>query len=412
MEQQRLETYMDRYAELIVRIGLNLQQGQSLFVNANLDSAPFARKVVRKAYEAGARQVYVDWNDETVTRIKYECAPDEAFTEYPLWKSKGLEEFMEQGGAYLQIYAPNPELLKGIPSGRVSAANKTAAEANKGFRSYLYKGSNVWAMASVPTPAWAAKVFPELDPEAAAMELWDKIFRVNRIYEEDPVAAWEAHLAALQSRVDLLNAKRYRALHYRGPGTDLRVELPEGHVWFGGSNPTTAGVRFLPNLPTEEVFTLPRKDGVHGTVKGTLPLNYSGTMIEGFSLTFRDGRIVDYSAEKGLEALTSLIEMDEGSHYLGEVALVPHRSPISDLGVIFYNTLFDENASCHLAIGNAYPYTLKDGTGMTPEELDRHGANRSLAHVDFMMGSAGLDIDGETADGSLEPLFRQGNWAL
>lgn len=412
MDHTRKEEYMDRYADLVVRIGLNLQQGQSLFVNSNLDSAPFTRMVVKKAYEAGARQVYVDWNDESVTRIKYELAPDEAFTEYPEWKTKGLEQFMEQGGAYLQIYAPNPELLKGIPPGRVAAANKTAAESMKGFRSYIYQELNTWAMASVPTPQWAAKVFPDLDPEAAVDTLWDHIFRVNRIYEDDPVTAWERHIARLRSRVELLNAKRYKALHYRGPGTELTVELPEEHLWMGAASHTVHGTRFLPNMPTEEVFTLPRKDGVHGTVAGTMPLNYSGSLIEGFTLTFREGRITGYTAKKGYEALQSLVEMDEGSHYLGEVALVPHKSPISDLGVIYYNTLFDENASCHLAIGNAYPYTVKGGTGMTPEELERHGANRSLAHVDFMMGSAELDIDGITADGTREPLFRKGNWAM
>lgn len=410
MDKNRFETYLERYAELIVRVGLHMDQGQSLHIQSSLEAAPFTRTVVRKAYEAGARQVYVDWNDEQVQRIKFELAPDEAFTEYPEWKARGLEQFMEQGGAYLQIYTPNPELLQGIPGDRIAAANKTAAEANKGFRSYIHKGSNVWAMASVPTPAWAEKVFPGLDREEAVEALWESIFRVNRIFEEDPVAAWEAHVAKLSERIALLNAKRYKALHYRGPGTSLTVGLPEGHIWRGAANTTVQGVTYLPNMPTEEVFTLPRKDGVSGTVRGTLPLNYSGTLIEDFSLTFENGRIVSFTAEKGYDALKSLIELDEGSSYLGEVALVPHRSPISDLGIIFYNTLFDENASCHLAIGNAYPFTLEGGTAMSPEELERHGANRSLTHIDFMIGSDRLAIDGETAGGVLEPLFRAGNW--
>lgn len=410
MDKSRFDLYTDRYADLIVRIGLNLQQGQSLYVNSNLESAPFTRSVVKKAYEAGARQVYVDWNDEAVTRLKYELAPDEAFTEYPMWHARGLEEFMEKGGAYLQIYAPNPDLLNGIPPSRVAAANKTAAEARKGFREYLHKSLNVWAMASVPTPAWAAKVFPDRSAEEAVDALWDSIFRVNRIYEEDPVAAWGAHMTLLGQKVALLNGKRYKALHYRGPGTDLKVELPEGHIWMGASTQTAQGTRFLPNLPTEEVFTLPKKTGVNGTVAGTLPLNYQGSIIDKFSLTFQDGRITDFSAESGYEALKSLVELDEGSRYLGEVALVPNKSPISDLGIIFYNTLFDENASCHLAIGNAYPYTLEGGTDLSPEELERRGANKSLTHVDFMMGSPELDIDGETPEGTLEPLFRKGNW--
>lgn len=410
MDKAMFGIYMNRYAELIVRVGLNLRKGQSLFINSNLDSASFARKVVQKAYEAGAKQVYVDWNDEQVQRLKFELAPDEAFTEYPMWKARGLEEFMEQDGVYLQIYAPNPDLLKGIPADRVAAANKTSAEANKGFRSYIHNGTNVWAMASVPTPHWAAKVFPGLSPEEAADALWESIFRVNRIFEEDPVSAWEEHISKLERRIKFLNAKRYQALHYRGPGTNIKIALPEGHIWHGAANTTTRGVRFLPNLPTEEVFTLPHKNGVNGTVSSTLPLNYSGSLIEGFSLTFENGRIISYTADKGYEALRSLIELDEGSRYLGEVALVPHRSPISDLGIIFYNTLFDENASCHLAIGNAYPFTLEGGVAMSQDELDQHGANRSLTHVDFMIGSGELDIDGETAEGVMEPLFRKGNW--
>jgi aminopeptidase len=410
LDMNLFETYMERYADLIIRIGLHLQKGQSLYIQSNLDSAPFTRKVVQKAYEAGAEQVYVDWNDEQVQRIKFELAPDEAFTEYPMWKAKGLEEFMEEGGVYLQIYASNPELLKGIPADRLASSARTAAEANKGFRSYIHKGSNVWAMASVPTPGWAVKVFPDLAPDDAVQALWESIFRVNRIFEADPAAAWEEHVAMLSQRIGILNGKRYEALHYRGPGTNLAVGLPEGHIWRGASNTTPQGLSYLPNLPTEEVFTLPHKDRVNGTVSSTLPLHHSGSLIEGFSLTFENGRIISFTAEKGYEALKSLVELDGGSSYLGEVALVPHCSPISELGIIFYNTLFDENASCHLAIGNAYPFTLEGGVGMSPEELERHGANRSLAHVDFMIGSGELDIDGETAEGVMEPLFRKGNW--
>lgn len=411
MDQYLFEKNLERYAELVAKVGLNVQQGQTIWINANLDSAQFARKVAEKAYIAGAKNVYMDWNDEQAALTKFKLAPDEAFSEYPMWKVEGLKELMAGGGAYLQVYAPNPDLLKDIPVSRTAAANKTAAVARQEFLSYIHKGLNAWSMASVPTPAWAAKVFPQLEPEAAVEALWDRIFQVNRIYNDDPVAAWTEHLQQLAQRQNTLNAKQYKALHYRGPGTDLRIGLPEGHLWLAAVSETPGGVAFVPNMPTEEVFTMPHKERVDGTVASTLPLNYMGSIIDGFTLTFQQGRIVSFTAEQGYETLQQLIELDEGTRHLGEVALVPHQSPISDLGIIFYNTMYDENASCHLAIGNAYPYTLEGGTAMSPEELDKHGANRSLTHVDFMIGSAELDIDGELADGSIEPLFRQGNWA-
>lgn len=410
MSKPSFNTCLERYAELVVRVGLSIGEGNTLWINANLDSAPFARLVAQKAYQAGAKKVHMDWLDEASQCIMYEHAPEASLGEAPLWRIRGMEELMENGGAFLQIYAPNPELLKGIDPERVALSNKTMAQAMQGFRSYIYKGTNVWGMASVPTPAWAAKVFPELPPQEAMDAMWDLIFQVNRIYEEDPVTAWRNHLAFLAERVDILNAKRYRELHYRGPGTDLRIELPEGHIWKGAVSETPTGISYVPNMPTEEVFTLPSRGGVNGTVSSTLPLNYSGHVISGFTLTFENGRVTDFTAEEGGETLKSLLDMDEGARYLGEVALVPQRSPIAELGIIFYNTMFDENASCHLAIGNAYPYTLEGGTDMTKEELLAHGANSSMAHVDFMIGSGRLDIDGITVDGNAEPLFRNGNW--
>lgn len=409
---EHLDQLLEKYANLVIRVGINVQKGQTVIINANLDSAPFVRELTRKAYEAGAKHVLADWDDEGVKRIRFESAPEESFAEYPMWKMRGIEEILEQGGSYIQVYAPNPELLKGIPADRVAAANLAAAKGAVKFHQYIGSGHSTWAMASVPTPDWAAKVFPGKSPEDAAEALWDSIFKVTRVYEGDPVQAWKMHIAKLGDKMNMLNEKRYSALVYRSPGTNLRVELPENHLWTGGDMPCERnGTRFVPNFPTEEVFTLPRKDGVSGTVSSTLPLNYQGNVIDRFTLTFEKGRIVDFTAEEGYDILKKLIETDEGSHYLGEVALVPHHSPVSDLGVIFYNTIFDENASCHLAIGKAYPLNLKDGVGMSPEELARHGANDSLVHVDFMMGSPLLDIDGERADGTLEPLFRQGNWA-
>ncbi|HET7616529.1 MAG TPA: aminopeptidase, partial [Bacillales bacterium] len=242
--------------------------------------------------------------------------------------------------------------------------------------------------------------------------LWDTVFKMTRADREDPVAAWDEHQKSLNEKVEYLNRKKFAKLHYLAPGTDLTIAFPEGHKWVGGGSPNEDGVDFIANIPTEEVFTLPLKTGVNGTVSNTKPLNYSGNLIDHFSLTFENGRIVDFDAEQGKDTLKRLIETDEGSHYLGEVALVPNDSPISQSGLIFFNTLYDENASCHLAIGKAYPSSLEGGSKMDAEELEQQGANSSLAHVDFMIGSDKLDIDGITKDGDVEPLFREGNWVI
>jgi aminopeptidase len=284
--------------------------------------------------------------------------------------------------------------------------------AMKEYRTSLQAGKVSWSIVSVPTPSWASKVFPDLPVDEAIDKLWGYIFQATRLDRDDPIGAWEEHIRQLQERVAFLNGRSYRKLHYTAPGTDLTVELPKEHLWVAGGIFNDRGTFFVPNLPTEEVFTLPSKDGVNGTVTSTMPLNYNGNLIDRFSLTFEKGRIISFTAEEGYETLKQLIETDEGSHYLGEVALVPHGSPISAMDVIFYNTAFDENASSHLAIGSAYPLCIKEGTTKSKEELASRGANSSLTHVDFMIGSAEFNIDGETADGSREPLFRKGAWAI
>ncbi|MFS0553991.1 aminopeptidase [Brevibacillus sp. 179-C9.3 HS] len=405
------ETLFDRYADLAVKVGVNVQPMQTLVVSAPLSAAPFVRKVAKKAYEAGAKHVHIDWTDDELTRMKYDLAPDEAFGEYPQWKVQGLEEMAENGAAFLYISAANPDLLKGVSLDRISTANKTAGQALHKFRSYTMSDKVSWCVLAVPSPAWAAMVFPHLPKEEQEPALWDAIFRATRADMDDPVQAWHDHHATLNSKVDQLNAKQYRYLHYEAPGTNLTIELPANHIWIGGGSVNKDGASFMANMPTEEVFTAPLKEGVNGTVRSTKPLSYHGNLIENFTLTFEKGRIVSASAEKGEESLKQLIETDEGSHYLGEVALVPHLSPISQSDIIFYNTLFDENASNHLAIGNAYSVNITGGADMSNEELASHGINISLTHVDFMIGSAEMNIDGETADGTREPLFRNGNWA-
>jgi aminopeptidase len=265
-------------------------------------------------------------------------------------------------------------------------------------------------MVSIPTPEWSAKVFPELDEETRVAKLWELIFKLTRVDGDNPVEAWKQHIDQLSEKKNLLNAKKYSKLHFKAPGTDLLVDLAEKHQWVSASSFNEKGTLYVPNLPTEEVFTMPNRNGVNGTVTSTKPLSYNGTLIKGFTFTFEEGKIVKATAEQGEEVLQRLLDMDEGARYLGEVALVPHDSPISNSNLIYYNTLFDENASCHLAIGNAYPFCLEGGTAMSKEELIAQGANISFTHVDFMIGSAEMDIDGITEDGSREPLFRQGNW--
>lgn len=406
------EQKLEKYAELGVKIGVNIQSGQTLAVSAPTSSTDFVRLVAKKAYEAGAKNVHVEWNDEELTRIKFEKAPDEAFTEYPMWKAKGYEEMAADGAAFLYISSGNPDLLKGIDPIRIATANKTAGKALEKYREYTLNDKVSWTVLAVPSKEWAEKVFPDVEESEQVNKLWDAIFAATRIDQEDPILAWEEHDKNLQKRLKLLNERKFKKLHYKGPGTDLTIELPDEHIWLGGGGNNEKGTYFFANIPTEEVFTLPLKTGVNGVVASTMPLNYAGKLIENFSFTFQDGRIVDFSADEGYETLKHLIDTDEGSHYLGEVALVPHNSPISNLNIIFYNTLYDENASCHLAIGSAYTPCFKGGSELSKDELLEKGVNHSLTHVDFMVGSSKLNINGESADGTLEAIFIEGNWAF
>jgi aminopeptidase len=406
------EQNLDKYASLAVEVGVNIQPGQTLVVTAPLVAADYVRKVVKRAYEAGAKNVHVEWNDDEITRTKYEMAPSESFKEYPLWRAKGWEEMAADNAAFLSITAANPDLLSGIDPERIQDANKAANTALKEFRNYAMSDKISWSIVAVPSKAWADKVFPSIEEDNRIDTLWNAIFSATRADLEDPVKAWREHTDTLDSKADRLNERKYKILKYTAPGTDLSIELPKEHKWVSAGSHNDAGTLFIANMPTEEVFTAPLKTGVNGTVSSTKPLSYGGNLIENFSITFKEGRIVDYSAEKGYETLKRLIETDEGSHYLGEVALVPHKSPISDTNLIFFNTLFDENASNHLAIGKGYAFCLEGGKTMSREELTEVGLNDSLAHVDFMIGSAEMDIDGVLEDGTTEAIFRAGNWAF
>lgn len=402
----------EKYAELALRTGVNLQKNQALMINAPLEGADFTKIVVRKAYEMGAKDVHINWVDDELTLLKYENAPDEVIESFPDWKVKLHDSFAEDGGAVLNIRSTNPDLLKDINPMRVAKANKVAAQAMVNFRKYTMNDRIAWSIISIPTGDWAQKIFPEKSREEAMESLWDAIVKIVRVDQDDPVAAWDAHNETLRVAREVLNGKNYKKLVFKAPGTELEMELPEGHIWKGGSAETEDGVTFNPNMPTEEVFTMPHKYGVNGTVSSTKPLNYGGSLINNFSLTLKEGKVVDFKAEQGEDTLKHLLESDEGAKRLGEVALVPHESPVSQSGLIFYNTLFDENASCHIALGKAYPTNLEGGSAMDGEQLDKHGVNDSLTHVDFMIGSENLDIDGVKEDGTTEAVFRNGTWAL
>lgn len=401
---------LQKYAELAVKVGVNIQKGQLLVINAPVIAKDFVYKVAVAAFEAGASDVHVEWNDDEFTKVKYVHAPEEAMEKYPIWKAKGYEEMAENGAAVMSILAPNPELLKDVDPARIATAQRTAGEAMEKFRQYIQSDKISWTVIAYPTKEWAQLVFPNLDETEQIDKLWEAIMTATRVDTDDPVTAWQTHQAELQEKVTLLNDKNYKKLHYTSPGTDLTIELPDKHIWVGGGGENEHGTPFIPNMPTEEVFTTPKKDGVNGTVTSTKPLNYGGTIIDQFSFTFEQGKIVRFTAERGYDTLKGLIETDEGSRYLGEVALVPHASPISKTNLIFYNTLFDENASSHVALGSAYAFCLEGGKTMSEAELEENGSNASIVHVDFMIGSAELQIDGETADGTREPLFRNGNW--
>lgn len=407
------EHSLEKYAALAVEVGVNIQPGQTLVLTAPLFAADLARKVVKRAYEKGARYVHVEWNDDEVTRTRYELAPEDSFKEYPTpFRARGWEEMAENNAAFLSIIGADPDLLRGIDPQRIQDANKAGNEAMKMFRKYIMSDQVSWSIVAVPSKAWADKVFAGLPEQERVPALWEAIFKATRIDLDDPVQGWRDHSENLNQKADFLNQRKYKALHYKAPGTDLTIELPKAHYWVSAESYNAKGHAFMANMPTEEVFTAPLKTGVNGTVASTKPLSYAGNLIENFSITFKDGRITDFTAETGYEALKKLIETDEGSHYLGEVALVPHQSPISQTNLIFYNTLFDENASNHLAIGKGYAFCLEGGKTMNEEELAANGINDSLTHVDFMIGSAEMDIDGILEDGTREPLFRQGNWAI
>ncbi|HET9590587.1 MAG TPA: aminopeptidase [Anaerolineales bacterium] len=409
---------LKKYAEAIVRVGLNLRPGQRLIIaNATARGVPPAgralvHEVARAAYAAGARFVDVLWGDEEMLRIRLQHAPADSFDEYPKWYISGLLDMINNGDALLSIYANDPDVYHGLDAARVNAMQKTHLQNYAPISVQVSRNAINWCVVASSSPAWAAKIFPKMDIEEAEQKLWEAIFETTRATEPDPVSAWEQHIANLRKRAQYLQSKRYSALHYRAEGTDFTLGLPRGHKWISAQSLAENGIAFTANMPTEEVFTLPDRHRAEGVVSSTFPLSYAGSLIEDFSVTFEEGKIVKVSARKNESILRELIDTDEGSRRLGEVALVPASSPIARRGHLFYNTLFDENASCHIAIGRAYRFSLTGGEELTEEEFNAAGGNTSLTHVDFMIGSPQMDIDGIREDGTREPVMRQGEWAF
>jgi aminopeptidase len=403
---------LSAYADLIVHVGLNLQAGQQLLATAPVEASPLLAKVAEAAYKRGARYVHPVYNDDGVTLARFNHAPRDSFEVYPSWLARGMLETLEAGGARLSVTGNDPDLLKDQDPELIATAQRRAQTELRPFMAKVMNDAVNWCVVATATPAWAAKVFPDAPPEERLERLWEAIFRAVRADRPDPVATWEEHLEALEVRREHLNARRYHALRYRGPGTDLTLGLTDGHLWKGGASHNQAGTRFVANLPSEEVFTAPHRARVEGVVASSKPLSYAGQLIEDFSLTFREGRVVEAKAARGQDALDRLLDTDEGARRLGEVALVPHSSPISQSGLLFYNTLFDENAASHLALGRAYRFCVEGGTTMHDDEARAVGLNDSLAHVDFMIGSSEVDIFGVHEDGPEEPVMRAGEWAF
>ena len=405
-----MEEKLQEYARLLVRVGLNVQKGQDLIISCPVECAYFARLCAAEAYEIGCREVVMNWHDDAMSRMKYLQAAEDVFETVPVWRERFFNDYAKAGAAYLAISATDPENLKGVDPQRIVKSQQASGKALKDFDRLQMASGFPWCIASIPIPSWAGRVFP--DAPDAVDRLWDAIFAAVRISGDGKcVEKWQSHLDTLHRRVEKLNSLRLASLHYTNSlGTDLTIRLPEGHVWEAGNDVTPKGQTFIANIPTEEIYTAPLKNGIDGVVYSAMPLVNDGNIIDKFHFVVKEGKIVEAHAEKGEDSLLAAISLDEGARYFGEVALVPYDSPISNQKILYYNTLFDENAACHLAFGEAYP-CIEGGRDMTKEELKARGLNDSITHVDFMVGTPDLSIVGTTQDGRQVPIFVDGNFA-
>ena len=403
---------LQEYAHLLIRVGLNVREEQRLVISSPVECAYFARMCAEEAYAAGCKEVVMNWHDDALTRMKYFHAAEEVFETVPAWRRHFFNDYAKEGAAYLAISATDPENLRGANPARLVKSQRASGEALKEFDRLQMSSAFPWCIASIPIPPWAEKVFPDMTPEKSVDALWEAIFHAVRVNGDGlAVERWREHLDTLRRRTDKLNALRLRSLHYTNAlGTDLTIQLPEGHIWESGEDSTPAGQRFIANMPTEEIFTAPLRNGVNGVVYSAMPLVHEGNIIDKFHFVVKDGKITEARAETGEAELQAAISVDEGASYFGEVALVPYDSPISNQKLLYYNTLFDENAACHIAFGEAYP-CIEGGRGMSKDELKARGLNDSITHVDFMVGTPDLNITGTTADGWEIPVFTDGNFS-
>ncbi|MGL9965585.1 aminopeptidase PepS [Enterococcus sp. DIV1614a] len=412
MTLENFNENLKKYARLIAETGVNVQDNHTVVLQISVDQAPLARLITEEAYRLGAAEVIVQWSDETIQREFLAHAATDRIENVPQYKIDQTDDWIAKGASRISVVSSNPDTLAGVDAQRVAAFQAANGKALVNLRKATQANKVSWTVVAAASEGWAAKVFPELATSEEQVDaLWNEIFKTTRIYEENPVIAWNIHDKKLQEKAAELNEQQFTALHYTAPGTDLTIGLPKNHLWEGAGSYNARGEEFMANMPTEEVFTAPDSRRVDGYVSSTKPLSYAGTIISGMKFTFKDGKVVDFSAEQGEEALKNLLAIDEGAKHLGEVALVPDPSPISQSGLIFYNTLFDENASNHLAFGSAYAFNLQGGTEMSEEELAEAGLNRSQTHVDFMVGSDKMNIDGIKEDGTIVPVFRNGDWA-
>ncbi|UCC18559.1 MAG: aminopeptidase [Promethearchaeota archaeon] len=413
------EKNLDKYAEVIVKIGLNLQPGQRLLIGkpiigingVPIELAPLVRLIVKKAYRIGAKLVDVMWEDDQIRLYRYKYAPKDSFEEYPTWRTDGAYDIAKGGDAMLLVAARDPDLLSEQDSNLIFTTHKTFLKYNKPAADLRRKGLVNWLAITAPIDRWADKIFPAIPQNKRMAKFWDILFDICRIKHEDPISIWKDHINQLVSRCSYLNHKKYNALHFSAPGTDLTIGLPEGHIWKSAYFTTQSGISNIVNIPTEEIFTTPHKDKTEGIVTATKPL-FSDVLIENLKLTFTNGKVEEASATKGEEYIRNIIKTDDGASRLGEVSLVPNSSPISQTGILFYSILIDENASCHIALGNGIRTCLKNGENMDEKVFSDHGGNTSLLHLDFMIGSEKLDIDGIIEEEKTEPIMRNGEWAF
>lgn len=406
------EENLKKYADLLVATGINVSKDHTVVLSIDVDQAPLARLVSEAAYERGAKKVIVNWADDGLTRLDYQHQDIETLKDVPEYKIAEMDYIIEEGASRISVRSSDPDALAGLDSDKIAESQKARSAAMRPMMEATQANKISWLVASAAGEEWAKKVFPDLETTEEQVDaLWNAIFESVHLYEEDPIAYWENKVDTLQTKANELNKEAFTALHYKAPGTDLTVGLPKGHRWEGAGSTNARGEIFVANMPTEEVFSAPDANRVDGVVVSTKPLSYAGSIIEGMEFHFKDGKVTQITADKGEEVIKKLIEQDDGASRLGEVALVPDESPISQSGLTFFNTLFDENASNHLALGSAYAFSLEGGTEMTREELNEAGLNESNTHVDFMIGSDQMDIDGIKEDGSSVPVFRNGTWA-